>query len=310
MFNGFDTKKTFWTDSNSLEMEQRTIRELQREDETFAGNMYPITSAIAIRNGTGTQVTLMNDRAQAGSADLSDKATIEMMQHRRILKDDGKGVSEPLNETDTSDGLALQVNARYYMQIFNQEKGKSLQRVQQIKLQDPLQYFFIFDFKEGNQEKRLTQNHQSLVNLKKDNFLEQGIYKLFPVAKDQVILRIENLADRFDKSSEVSFLNVDKLAKDLYFEVNGKQADSVLIEEVSVQGTLLEKDRLKNTFKWTGVDDGTQLEFSKRPDDQDGFKGVAMEPQRIRNFKLTYNKSGVKQLIQPKIMKLSEVSTR
>jgi hypothetical protein len=112
--------------------------------------MYPITSAIAIRNGTGTQVTLMNDRAQAGSADLSDKATIEMMQHRRILKDDGKGVSEPLNETDTSDGLALQVNARYYMQIFNQEKGKSLQRVQQIKLQDPLQYFFIFDFKEGN----------------------------------------------------------------------------------------------------------------------------------------------------------------
>ena len=196
------------------------------------------------------------------------------------------------------------------MQIFNQEKGKSLQRVQQIKLQDPLQYFFIFDFKEGNQEKRLTQNHQSLVNLKKDNFLEQGIYKLFPVAKDQVILRIENLADRFDKSSEVSFLNVDKLAKDLYFEVNGKQADSVQIEEVSVQGTLLEKDRLKNTFKWTGVDDGTQLEFSKRPDDQDGFKGVAMEPQRIRNFKLTYNKSGVKQLIQPKIMKLSEVSTR
>ena len=196
------------------------------------------------------------------------------------------------------------------MQIFNQDKGKSLQRVQQIRLQDPLQYFFIFDFKEGSQEKRLTQNHQSLVNLKKDNFLEQGFYKLFPVAKDQVIVRIENLADRFDKSSEVSFLNVDKLAKDLYFEVNGKQADSVQIEEVSVQGTLLEKDRLKNTFKWTGVDDGTQLEFSKRPEDQDGFKGVAMEPQRIRSFKLTYNKSGVKQLVQPKIMKLSEVSTQ
>ena len=73
----------------------------------------------------------------------------------------------------------------------------------------------------------MTQNHQSLANLKKDNFLEQGTFKLFPVAKDQVIMRIENLADRFDKSSDVSFLNVDKLAKDLYFEVNGKQADSV-----------------------------------------------------------------------------------
>jgi hypothetical protein len=40
-----------------------------------------------------------------------------------------------------------------------------------------------------------------------------------------------------------------------------------LIEEVTIQGTLLEKDRLKNTFKWQGVDDGTQLEFSKRPED-------------------------------------------
>ena len=50
MFNGFDSKKTFWTDSNSLEMEQRTIRELQREDETYAGNMYPITSAISDSN--------------------------------------------------------------------------------------------------------------------------------------------------------------------------------------------------------------------------------------------------------------------
>lgn len=176
------------------------------------------------------------------------------------------------------------------MQIFNQEKGKSLQRQQQIKLQDPLQYFFIFDFKEGKEDaKRLSQSHQSLAALKKDNFLDQGFFKLIPVAKDQVIMRIENLADRFDKSSEVSFINVDKLARDLYFEINQKQPDALAIEEVTIQGTISEKDRLKNTFKWTGVDDGSQLEFSKRPEDQDGFKGVAMEPQRIRSFKLTYN---------------------
>jgi hypothetical protein len=76
----------------------------------------------------------MNDRVQGGSADLSDNSTIEMIQHRRILKDDGKGVSEPLNETDTFDDLGLQITARYYMQIFDQEKGKSLQRTHQIRL--------------------------------------------------------------------------------------------------------------------------------------------------------------------------------
>lgn len=104
-----------------------------------------------------------------------------------------------------------------------------------------------------------------------------------------MIITFENLADRFDKSSKTSFINVDQLARDLYQEINSKAADSLIIEEVTIQGTMLEKDRLKNTFKFQGVDDGSQLEFSKRPEDRNGFKGVAMEPQRIRSFKLTYN---------------------
>ena len=45
----------------------------------------------------------MNDRAQGGSADLTDKASIELMQNRRILFDDDLGIEEPLNETE-SDG--------------------------------------------------------------------------------------------------------------------------------------------------------------------------------------------------------------
>jgi hypothetical protein len=68
----------------------------------------------------------LNDRAQAGSADLSDNSTIELMQHRRLLKEDSKGLSEVLNETDSFDDIGIQVNARYYMQIFDTQKGKSL----------------------------------------------------------------------------------------------------------------------------------------------------------------------------------------
>ena len=132
-------------------MEQRNVRELSRLDQTYAGNMYPVTSAIAMRdfkNGSNTQVTILNDRTQAGSADMSDNSTIELMQHRRVLADDGKGVEENLDETDSFDDLGIQVNAKYYMQIFDQEKGKSQQRAQQIKIQNSLQYFFIFDYKE------------------------------------------------------------------------------------------------------------------------------------------------------------------
>jgi len=55
----------------------------------------------------------MNERAQGGSADLN-KASIELMQSRRMAEDDNKGVIEPLNETD-SQGKGLKVNAKYYM---------------------------------------------------------------------------------------------------------------------------------------------------------------------------------------------------
>jgi hypothetical protein len=32
IFNGFNARETFWTDSNALEMEERNIRHMNRED--------------------------------------------------------------------------------------------------------------------------------------------------------------------------------------------------------------------------------------------------------------------------------------
>jgi len=49
----------------------------------------------------------MNDRAQGGSADLSSKSSIELMQNRRLTEDDIKGAVEALNETDVQSGQGL-----------------------------------------------------------------------------------------------------------------------------------------------------------------------------------------------------------
>lgn len=46
------------------------------------------------------QVTVMNEKSQGGSAGLVN-GTIELAQNRRLLHDDNKGVTEPLNETVT-----------------------------------------------------------------------------------------------------------------------------------------------------------------------------------------------------------------
>lgn len=50
--------------------------------KTISNNYYPIDSAIAMRDQSGQsaiQVNVMNDRAQGGSADLSQQANIELM---------------------------------------------------------------------------------------------------------------------------------------------------------------------------------------------------------------------------------------
>lgn len=54
MFNGFNANKTFWSDSNSLEMLQRQIKDYGNPEDTIAGNYYPVTSAIAMRSTSKT----------------------------------------------------------------------------------------------------------------------------------------------------------------------------------------------------------------------------------------------------------------
>ena len=50
---------------------------------------------------------------------------IELLQNRRINKDDGRGMGEPLNETD-SVGNGISVPATYYVQLFNSKVRDSL----------------------------------------------------------------------------------------------------------------------------------------------------------------------------------------
>lgn len=74
-------------------------------------------------NGSDLQVTVLNDRPQGGAGFLNNN-TIELMQNRRVTDDDGKGVSEALNETDKNE-FGLQINAKYYLQIFDFKRAIS-----------------------------------------------------------------------------------------------------------------------------------------------------------------------------------------
>lgn len=216
MLDGFDPKQKFWTDSNSLQMMERDL--YKRSDPKFviadkysniSQNYYPIDSAIAMRDQTGKnlQVTVMNDRAQGGSADLSGKANIELMQHRRLTEDDNKGVIEILNEMDPATGKGIMVNAKYWMQIFDFKKDHSLQRDEQILIDQPLEYLFAFKYENTGSfvEKNITQV-KYLVEQKDNNHVT---YHTFPEGKNKILVRFENMADRFDNNLAVEQLDLE-----------------------------------------------------------------------------------------------------
>ncbi|XP_067011637.2 lysosomal alpha-mannosidase [Anabrus simplex] len=111
-----NTNGVFYTDSNGREMLQR--RRNQRPtwrvkvSEPVAGNYYPVTSKIVLRDEVSKlEMAVLTDRAQGGTS-LND-GQLELMVHRRLLHDDAFGVDEALNETQYGNGLI--VRGRHYL---------------------------------------------------------------------------------------------------------------------------------------------------------------------------------------------------
>ena len=120
----------FYTDANGREMKER------RRDyrptwtlnitEPISENYYPVNSRIFINDST-TQLTVMSDRSQGGSS-IRD-GQLEIMLHRRLLKDDFLGVGEPLNEPGV-DGQGLVTRGKHRVLLSAPQEAASLHRRQ------------------------------------------------------------------------------------------------------------------------------------------------------------------------------------
>jgi lysosomal alpha-mannosidase len=87
--------------------------------EPAAGNYYPVNAFIATTDIiTGHTISVNTDRSQGG-ASLAD-GSVELMVHRRLQADDGRGVGEPLNETGIDgNGLIIRATHRVSFDISN-----------------------------------------------------------------------------------------------------------------------------------------------------------------------------------------------
>ncbi|ONM00729.1 putative alpha-mannosidase [Zea mays] len=101
------TNSTFYTDSNGRDFLKRIHCDIHlqvrnyREDwnlqvtQPVAGNYYPVNLGVYIVDEK-YELSVLVDRA-AGASSIQD-GQLEIMLHRRLLKDDGRGVAEPLDE--------------------------------------------------------------------------------------------------------------------------------------------------------------------------------------------------------------------
>jgi len=91
-----DSEGVSYTDSNGRDMIRR---ENLSQTEPVAGNYFPVTTAMYIRDGL-RQASVLTDATQGGTGSLRS-GHMELMVHRRLFTDDGRGVAEALDETES-----------------------------------------------------------------------------------------------------------------------------------------------------------------------------------------------------------------
>lgn len=95
-----DTQGIMYTDSNGLHTLKRVRNHRDtwtlNSSEPISDNYYPVNARAYLHGSSGMSLGIATDRSQGG-ASLVD-GQIELMVQRAIMKDDSRGVGEPLNE--------------------------------------------------------------------------------------------------------------------------------------------------------------------------------------------------------------------
>ncbi|KAI9577087.1 hypothetical protein GQX74_011167 [Glossina fuscipes] len=112
--SGISNDGIFYTDSNGREMIKRTqvgSKKRQTYEEKNVPSIYYPVNGRLILEGNGARMAVLNDRAQRGSS--TEEGALELMLHRRLLRDDNLGVGEALNKIENGHGLV--VRGKLYM---------------------------------------------------------------------------------------------------------------------------------------------------------------------------------------------------
>jgi len=121
------------------------------------------------------------------------------------------------------------------------------------------------------------------------------LVRVFPLAKNELLVRATNLADIFDSKAAAQFLDIHAYSEELFAQANnGAKPKNIVIEEQNLQGTPKKND---NQFRWRHAGPAIVGEpqtpaselFPNAFSQAKGSESVALRPQEIRSFKITFS---------------------
>ena len=119
---------------------------------------------------------------------------------------------------------------------------------------------------------------------------------MIPQARNKILIRLENIADLFDGTpAQTPYFDLQTYAEELFSHSNGgKKATSVQITERTLGNNQDYAEMEEAKFHWKSTDPASTIEW---PEDKDTGE-VALQPQRIRLFRVLYTVAEAEPAIQ------------
>ncbi|XP_067010796.2 lysosomal alpha-mannosidase isoform X2 [Anabrus simplex] len=272
------TDGVFYTDANGREMMKRRLNyrptwEVQLE-EPIAGNYYPVTTRIMIRDEEKSlELAVLTDRAQGGSS-LHD-GELELMIHRRLLYDDSFGVGEALNEKAFGTGVVAR-GTHWLMAGSRNENGMTLsaesRELVQRKLLSPR--VFLSTLHDVSFEQWKNSRTMEFSGMKEALPINVQILTLEPWKNGTLLLRLEHILEKGEDPQLSKSVTVD--LQKLFAPFSLLSAEEM---SLGANQPLSEVHRLS----WRIEHERRKSHKSRQATVQDS-SGVTLGPMEIRTF--------------------------
>ncbi|GLJ25232.1 hypothetical protein SUGI_0482830 [Cryptomeria japonica] len=272
------TNKVFYTDSNGRDFikrvrNYRTDWDLQLH-QPVAGNYYPINLGIYMIDDNN-EFSILVDRAVGGSS-IQD-GELEMMLHRRLLKDDGIG--EALNETICEAKCeGLTVRGIYYVSINTIGSGAQWRRTIGQEIYSPL----LLAFSQEQEAQNWNDFHPSFTTMDLNYSLPNNValITLQELEDESVLLRLAHL---YEAGEDSLYSQLAKVELKKVFSTK----KVLKIKEMSLSANQ-EKSKMKR-LSWKVMGDDTTKARSVRGGPVDiNDMVVELGPMEIRTFILEF----------------------